>query len=234
VDDSGASDNDSIIIDVHERSIVSDSIFTISGYVYKTATSKRIAEVQISTLNISIMTDHNGFYSIDVPSGKYTLNVSKNGYESASTTVSVLSDTDLDFYLRSKEQRSKEVDKYFENYWNWIWILIIIIIISFIALAQIKRKKPSKDVHPLESEKTNNEPNQVHTPDNIITPASRINQPTLAASSTTKPSLPISSPVLIQKSNTQLTRAQANIPKLQSPQPTLTPKPTIAQVHNAK
>jgi hypothetical protein len=234
VDDSGASDNDTLIIHVQERPMEDESIFTLSGYVYKASTTQRIAEVHISTLNISIMTDYSGFYTIEVPRGIYTINVSKIGYESASTTVSVSSDTDLDFYLRPMDRSPKEADKYIDNFWNWIWILVIIVIICLFVIAVTKRKKPSKNVQNQESIKDKSVSNPIQSSNKVITPTSINKQPSLAGPPSAKPMLPHPTTTTATNQIIAASTTTVNPSNPQRPQPTLEPKPTIARTHNSK
>lgn len=151
-DDDGATDEDTLTIEVTEKLQEVKTAFTISGYVYKFQTSKKIAHVNITTMDILEMTDYSGYYSITVPTGTYILNVSKNGYESTSTMVTVISDININFYLKPIERDTKEVESTFDYSYSWMWIIIfVIIIVLIITYSLVKKiKKYSKEKSPPE------------------------------------------------------------------------------------
>ncbi len=141
VDDDGESDSDTATIIVHKPLKKEKTEFTISGYVYKSQTSKRIAHVQVSILNVSLLTNYSGYYSITVPSGIYNIFVSKNGYEDTSTTVTVSDDINLDFHLNPIE-KPPEVETKTSATWIWAWVLVfLIIVILFIFLMVVNKRR---------------------------------------------------------------------------------------------
>jgi hypothetical protein len=230
MDDSGATDNDTLTITVHNRLLEGEAIFTISGYVYKASTSQRIAQVQISTINISGLTDHSGFYSIKVPGGTYTLNVSKNGYESTSATISVSSDTKLDFHLRPIEKTPKVERSTMDTFWDWSWVLVFIIVITCLFFVGItKRKKSAKKVQHKEPETIKPKADSPRISEPIVIPKSSKKQPTLAASASTSTSVK----PLLPKPKTPSQTSTKPTTVVNSPTPQL-PQPTIADINNSK
>ncbi|WP_455392585.1 PKD domain-containing protein [[Eubacterium] cellulosolvens] len=225
VDDKGASDKDWLSITIEERPLEEKSIFTISGYVYKASSSKRIAQVHIKTLNITVFTDHSGFYSIEVPKGIYTLDVSKSGYESTSTTISVSSDTNLDFYLKPIERSPRDTGTNISTFWNWAWILIIVAIIASIIITGFtKRKLNSKKKQQLESGEDISKIDPPHVPQPKITAVSIIKKPTLVKSSSPAPLLPDTKQTPSQKSTSPSNTVTPPTPKLTQPGQTPTVK----------
>ena len=148
-DDDNATSFDIVTILVNEKPIHVENIFTISGYVYKANTLKRIAHVNVAINLSSVFTDHTGFYSVIVPAGIYTINVSKSGYEPTSATVIVSSNITLNFYLNPIVTITRKVAKSTDFSWIWILIFIIIILLMIIISFIIKRKKnPSQELLP--------------------------------------------------------------------------------------
>ena len=73
-------------------SFVNGQNSTLSGKVTESGTGKQVPKtsVRISTLNISTLTDNEGFFEIkNVPYGKYTVTFTNDNFESAQTLIDV-------------------------------------------------------------------------------------------------------------------------------------------------
>ncbi|UCF07655.1 MAG: carboxypeptidase regulatory-like domain-containing protein [Thermoplasmata archaeon] len=79
----------------------------ISGYVYEEGTSFRISGAEVNVEgedSRQTWTDGNGYYSVWVPDGGYTVTVSADGYHDEDNWVSVSGqDVNRDFYLTERE-----------------------------------------------------------------------------------------------------------------------------------
>ncbi len=144
VDDDGESDIDIVSIIVEKEQEKERTKFIVCGVVYKSHTSKRIAHVEISTSNNSLLTNYSGYYSIVIPKGTFIFKVSKDRYESISMTITIKSDTDLDFYLNPLTSE-EDVGSTLDTTWDWYWILtFMLIVVAFFFIMLIKkRKKPT-------------------------------------------------------------------------------------------
>src|SRR6185437_11600234 len=65
---------------------------TIKGFVYDKTTGEPLIYVNVAVENAKtgVQTDVNGYFSISLPSGSYTLMVTAIGYDSSSVTVNLL------------------------------------------------------------------------------------------------------------------------------------------------
>lgn len=84
----------------------------VTGHVINLQDSLPIvgATIYVVDLEKGAATDENGFYSITLPKGKYTINVRSVGFEEIKYKVEVLSGGNLDFYLPSKVFLIDEVE----------------------------------------------------------------------------------------------------------------------------
>lgn len=84
---------------------------TLSGYI-KDATSAETligASVYAPQLKIGTTTDFNGFYSLNLPKGKYQLQISFIGYETKTVEIEVSGNNKLDIKLASSSTQLTEV-----------------------------------------------------------------------------------------------------------------------------
>lgn len=81
----------------------------LSGYIKDAIDGEVLinAVVRVKDLNLGAKTNSYGFYSISLPKGKYTFQISYVGYEVVSKEIDLESNTKLDVQLKSKD--SKEV-----------------------------------------------------------------------------------------------------------------------------
>ncbi|NCX95887.1 MAG: carboxypeptidase-like regulatory domain-containing protein [Chitinophagia bacterium] len=81
---------------------------TIKGFVYDKKTGEPLiySSVLVADSKIGVQTDVNGYFSLSLPSGTYTLITVALGYDSSTTTVNVLPDAIIPkkIYVSSKEK----------------------------------------------------------------------------------------------------------------------------------
>src|SRR5580698_7126849 len=67
---------------------------TIKGFVYDKKTGEPLIYSSVSVVNAKtgVQTDNNGYFSISLPAGSYTLLVTALGYDSSSMNVNLLPD----------------------------------------------------------------------------------------------------------------------------------------------
>ncbi len=84
---------------------------TISGYVRDSLSRETLigAAIQAQEAGKGVNTNQFGYFSITLPKGKYTLNVSYVGYLPSSTNISLNQDINFDINLLSKNSLSQEI-----------------------------------------------------------------------------------------------------------------------------
>lgn len=90
---------------------VSAQRYTISGYIKDTADGEALigATVAVVELGSGAGTNNYGFYSLSLPAGKYTLNVSYVGYSSRRVPINLSSNLNLNFEMTASGVEAKEV-----------------------------------------------------------------------------------------------------------------------------
>jgi len=85
--------------------------FTISGTVSDDKNNETLIGVSVSILELKtgVTTNEYGFYSITLPKGIYTIQISYVGYETISETVQLTQNTKKSFKLNGSELQLKEV-----------------------------------------------------------------------------------------------------------------------------
>lgn len=84
---------------------------TLSGYIKDAASAETLigASVYAPQLKIGTTTDFNGFYSLNLPKGKYQLQISFIGYETKTVEIEVSGNNKLDVKLASSSTQLTEV-----------------------------------------------------------------------------------------------------------------------------
>lgn len=84
---------------------------TLSGYIKDAASAETLigASVYASQLKIGTTTDFNGFYSLNLPKGKYQLQISFIGYETKTVEIEVSGNNKLDVKLAASSTQLTEV-----------------------------------------------------------------------------------------------------------------------------
>lgn len=84
---------------------------TLSGYIKDAASAETLigASVYAPQLKIGTTTDFNGFYSLNLPKGKYQLQISFIGYETKTVEIEVSGNNKLDIKLASSSTQLTEV-----------------------------------------------------------------------------------------------------------------------------
>lgn len=84
---------------------------TLSGYIKDAASAETLigASVYAPQLKIGTTTDFNGFYSLNLPKGKYQLQISFIGYETKTLEIEVSGNNKLDIKLGSSSTQLTEV-----------------------------------------------------------------------------------------------------------------------------
>lgn len=84
---------------------------TLSGYIKDAASSETLigASVYAPQLKIGTTTDFNGFYSLNLPKGKYQLQISFIGYETKTVEIEVSGNNKLDIKLAASSTQLTEV-----------------------------------------------------------------------------------------------------------------------------
>jgi len=70
------------------------------GRVVNTYTREEVPGATIRVNGYSTMTDERGYFSLDIPEGKYSVSVSKSGFEPATESLSLLTATRRTFLLK--------------------------------------------------------------------------------------------------------------------------------------
>ena len=124
--------------------------YVVEGYVYDGNTGEPIAGATVSIGGTTAITDSNGYFSMKLPAGTYTLTVSANGYKEYSESVTVTSDNSYigDIYLEpasgSNQGKFSATQSTPLNYGliaGAIIILVVVIIIAVVILATRRSKK---------------------------------------------------------------------------------------------
>src|SRR5579862_1377931 len=90
----------------------SQSNFTISGTVKDSLTGETLIGASVSVAELKgagSISNAYGFYSLTVPSGKYTITAKMLGYNAKSVTVNLLQNTILNFTMASASTQLHEV-----------------------------------------------------------------------------------------------------------------------------
>ncbi len=84
---------------------------TLSGYIKDAATAETLigASVYVPQLKIGTTTDFNGFYSLNLPTGKYQLQISFIGYETKTVLIEISGNHKLDVKLAPSSTQLTEV-----------------------------------------------------------------------------------------------------------------------------
>jgi len=92
-------------------SIVYSQKYTISGYVKDNSNGEELigTNVYVKELGKGTITNQYGFYSITLPKGKYTLQVSFIGYQDYSKIINLNKNTKLNINISTKAIQTKEV-----------------------------------------------------------------------------------------------------------------------------
>jgi PKD repeat protein len=131
-DDDGAFDHDFITINVKAKTKPIENNFTVNGNIYKAKSTMKIAHAKISMNDEFNLSDYNGYYSFVVQRGVYSINVTKSGYQSISSSIHVNSNLTFDFYLKPIDIDVPEQKKAVQDNWSWVIIIIILIITTII------------------------------------------------------------------------------------------------------
>jgi hypothetical protein len=85
--------------------------YTISGTISDVNTNETLIGINVSILELrtNVTTNEYGFYSITVPKGDYTLQVSYLGYQSIDEKIQLSQNIKKSFKLKSSEQQLQEV-----------------------------------------------------------------------------------------------------------------------------
>jgi len=85
--------------------------YTISGIVKSDSNNEKLIGVTIflPELNTGVSTDENGFYSITLPAGKYTLQISSIGFQDIIKKINLNKNLKMDFRLKEMIEELKEV-----------------------------------------------------------------------------------------------------------------------------
>ncbi|MBL7727128.1 MAG: TonB-dependent receptor, partial [Dinghuibacter sp.] len=85
--------------------------FTLSGFVKDTASGETLigANLSIKGFSKGVNSNQYGFYSITLPEGNYTVDVSFAGYQPKQLTVNLTANTTLEILLRQKLVSSEQV-----------------------------------------------------------------------------------------------------------------------------
>lgn len=84
---------------------------TLSGYIKDAASAETLigASVYAPQVKIGTTTDFNGFYSLNLPKGKYQLQISFIGYETKTVEIEISGNSKLDVKLASSSTQLTEV-----------------------------------------------------------------------------------------------------------------------------
>jgi hypothetical protein len=129
-----------------------------TGYVYINGTTTSIADASVTVTNgPTVLTDVNGHYNITLENGAYTLTVMKNGYNTSSIVIGIVtgSETHTNFNLDSTQRPEPSTQ---ENILSEYWWIIIIIIVVLLVILFLVRKKKEKEPEPV-AEPPQNIPN---------------------------------------------------------------------------
>ena len=101
----------SVVLSFNTASAQGTPKYTISGYIKDTADGERLLGATVAVVELSNGTSTNayGFYSIDLPQGKYTLKVSYVGYTTQVFTIDLKANYKLNVELNSSSITTKEV-----------------------------------------------------------------------------------------------------------------------------
>ncbi|MBK8808874.1 MAG: carboxypeptidase-like regulatory domain-containing protein [Bacteroidales bacterium] len=85
--------------------------YVISGYVKDASSGEELigATILVKETNAGIATNYYGFYSVSLPSGKYTIICSYVGYETMNKTIDLSKNTNFDFVLEPESELIQEV-----------------------------------------------------------------------------------------------------------------------------
>ncbi len=85
--------------------------FTLSGTITDASSNETLIGINVSILELrtNVTTNEYGFYSITVPKGDYTLQVSYLGYQSIDEKIQLSQNIKKSFKLKSSEQQLQEV-----------------------------------------------------------------------------------------------------------------------------
>jgi hypothetical protein len=91
--------------------VFSQENYTVSGIISDSKNNETLigVNVSIAELNTSVSTNQYGFYSITVPKGKYTLNISYVGFQTLEEPIDLVKNTKSNFKITSSEQVLDEV-----------------------------------------------------------------------------------------------------------------------------
>ena len=91
--------------------VFSQEKITLSGTVYDNSNNETLigVSVYLSDLNIGTYTNEYGFYSITLPKGNHTIQISYLGFETISEQLEILQNTNKNFRLNESKQELKEV-----------------------------------------------------------------------------------------------------------------------------
>ncbi len=83
--------------------------FTLSGYVRDASSGEVMINATVSINNITAQSNAYGYFSVSLPEGKYTLNVTYAGYELYTSSVSISADQSLEVNLQNSTAEMSEV-----------------------------------------------------------------------------------------------------------------------------
>lgn len=87
---------------------------TVKGFVYDKKTGEPLIYTNVSVLNSKngVQTDINGYFSLSLPAGSYTLMVTGVGYDSVNLNINLLPDAIITkkIMLAQREMGLKEVE----------------------------------------------------------------------------------------------------------------------------
>jgi len=93
-------------------SVFSQNKFTISGTIKDSTTGESIIGASVSIAELKetgTVSNAYGFYSLTIPTGKYTVTTQVIGYSAQSVQVNLLQNTIINFNLSSRSTSLKEV-----------------------------------------------------------------------------------------------------------------------------
>ncbi|WP_299634930.1 TonB-dependent receptor [uncultured Tenacibaculum sp.] len=98
-------------IKIGRESLTKKTNYTVKGYVKNITTKKAIEGVSVYEKSTGkyVVTNKNGFYSINVPFGKNELEVSFIDYEKQSKNIIVFENGNLDFFIRETSEQLDEI-----------------------------------------------------------------------------------------------------------------------------
>jgi hypothetical protein len=94
-----------------DTSVISNEKFSISGYVNSGITGEALigAKIYVAALKVGTISNNYGFYSLQLPKGKHSIEYRFTGLETTIREVNLIEDIQIDIEIGSKMQQIDEV-----------------------------------------------------------------------------------------------------------------------------